>query len=92
MVREKGFHLDVEDYLAGVLIMASELVSLLLVAMVFHQQYAKARTMIVPQSTIPINKEAHIRAPVSWRSFRAPIHCAVLCCSRLKLTVMKETW
>lgn len=24
--REKGFHLDVEDYLAGVLIMASELV------------------------------------------------------------------
>ncbi len=25
--REKGFHLDVEDYLAGVLIMASELVS-----------------------------------------------------------------
>lgn len=28
VVREKGFHLDVEDYLAGVLIMASELVSL----------------------------------------------------------------
>lgn len=27
VVREKGFHLDVEDYLAGVLIMASELVS-----------------------------------------------------------------
>ncbi|XP_056291786.1 translin isoform X1 [Pseudoliparis swirei] len=26
VVREKGFHLDVEDYLAGVLIMASELV------------------------------------------------------------------
>uniref|UniRef100_A0A4W5QCB0 Translin n=1 Tax=Hucho hucho TaxID=62062 RepID=A0A4W5QCB0_9TELE len=25
VVREKGFHLDVEDYLAGVLIMASEL-------------------------------------------------------------------
>lgn len=25
--REKGFHLDVEDYLAGVLILASELVS-----------------------------------------------------------------
>lgn len=30
VVREKGFHLDVEDYLAGVLIMASELVSLFL--------------------------------------------------------------
>lgn len=28
--REKGFHLDVEDYLAGVLIMASELVSVFL--------------------------------------------------------------
>uniref|UniRef100_A0A3P9L423 Translin n=1 Tax=Oryzias latipes TaxID=8090 RepID=A0A3P9L423_ORYLA len=28
VVREKGFHLDIEDYLAGVLIMASELVSL----------------------------------------------------------------
>lgn len=26
MDREKGFHLDVEDYLAGVLILASELV------------------------------------------------------------------
>lgn len=25
--REKGFHLDVEDYLSGVLILASELVS-----------------------------------------------------------------
>lgn len=31
VVREKGFHLDVEDYLAGVLIMASELVSQLIV-------------------------------------------------------------
>lgn len=28
--REKGFHLDIEDYLAGVLIMASELVSLII--------------------------------------------------------------
>lgn len=42
VVREKGFHLDVEDYLAGVLIMASELVSLLL-----RQQHIKAGTMIV---------------------------------------------
>lgn len=31
VVQEKGFHLDLEDYLAGVLIMASELVSLLLI-------------------------------------------------------------
>lgn len=29
VVQDKGFHLDLEDYLAGVLIMASELVSLL---------------------------------------------------------------
>lgn len=28
VVQDKGFHLDLEDYLAGVLIMASELVSL----------------------------------------------------------------
>ncbi|XP_010765715.1 translin, partial [Notothenia coriiceps] len=32
VVREKGFHLDVEDYLAGVLIMASELVSVMLIS------------------------------------------------------------
>lgn len=46
VVREKGFHLDVEDYLAGVLIMASELVSLLLIDML-RQQHIKAGTMIV---------------------------------------------
>lgn len=28
VVQDRGFHLDLEDYLAGVLIMASELVSL----------------------------------------------------------------
>lgn len=32
VVQDKGFHLDLEDYLAGVLIMASELVSLEVVA------------------------------------------------------------
>lgn len=31
VVQDKGFHLDLEDYLAGVLIMASELVSLVFV-------------------------------------------------------------
>lgn len=36
VVREKGFHLDIEDYLAGVLIMASELVSLL-TALMSHE-------------------------------------------------------
>lgn len=46
VVREKGFHLDVEDYLAGVLIMASELVSLLLIDML-RQQHTKAGTMMV---------------------------------------------
>lgn len=35
MVQDKGFHLDLEDYLAGVLIMASELVSLLFVFVFF---------------------------------------------------------
>lgn len=35
VVQDKGFHLDLEDYLAGVLIMASELVSLVFVFLGF---------------------------------------------------------
>ena len=45
VVREKGFHLDVEDYLAGVLIMASELVSRVLIAFALNQQCIKPRAM-----------------------------------------------
>lgn len=37
VVQDKGFHLDLEDYLAGVLIMASELVSLYFVVVLLQQ-------------------------------------------------------
>lgn len=46
MVRERGFHLDVEDYLAGVLIMASELVSLLLSYYLSYLSFTSAVTLI----------------------------------------------
>lgn len=72
VVQEKGFHLDLEDYLAGVLIMASELVSLLLICYDVNSAIWWASTSDCTSFTwtYRVNKHSRVISHVSQCTFQ----------------------